>query len=143
VSNPQWFKQVWFAGNHSDIGGSYSENEARLSDISMRWMTDEALKAGLKVDDRVLRLHPSSAGMQHDECKSNFVFRHARKRDRAPEHDATLDQSVYERFKLSEVLQYDEMKPYRPLSLRRHNELQEYYQETLGDVRFPLGNGKR
>ena len=27
------FEQVWFAGNHSDIGGSYPENESRLSDI--------------------------------------------------------------------------------------------------------------
>jgi uncharacterized protein (DUF2235 family) len=27
------FEQVWFAGNHADIGGSYPENESRLSDI--------------------------------------------------------------------------------------------------------------
>nr|WP_271500869.1 DUF2235 domain-containing protein [Bradyrhizobium sp. CCBAU 11357] len=26
-----WLQQVWFAGNHSDVGGSYWENEARLS----------------------------------------------------------------------------------------------------------------
>ena len=28
------FEQVWFAGNHTDIGGGYPENEARLSDIT-------------------------------------------------------------------------------------------------------------
>src|SRR5260221_12931983 len=33
-----WFEQVWFAGNHSDIGGSYCENESRLSDIALDWM---------------------------------------------------------------------------------------------------------
>jgi hypothetical protein len=32
---PDWLQQVWFAGNHSDIGGSYPENEARLSDITL------------------------------------------------------------------------------------------------------------
>jgi hypothetical protein len=31
---PAWLKQVWFPGNHSDIGGSYPEVESRLSDIS-------------------------------------------------------------------------------------------------------------
>ncbi|WP_354105416.1 DUF2235 domain-containing protein [Bradyrhizobium sp. LB14.3] len=35
---PDWLQQVWFAGNHSDVGGSYPENEARLSDISLGWM---------------------------------------------------------------------------------------------------------
>ena len=34
-------KQYWFAGNHSDIGGSYS-NKSRLSDIALKWMLDEA-----------------------------------------------------------------------------------------------------
>jgi hypothetical protein len=39
---PDWLQQVWFAGNHSDIGGSYPENEARLSDISLGWMVHAA-----------------------------------------------------------------------------------------------------
>ncbi|MDF2119102.1 DUF2235 domain-containing protein, partial [Roseiarcaceae bacterium H3SJ34-1] len=28
-------KQYWFAGNHSDVGGSYPEQESRLSDIEL------------------------------------------------------------------------------------------------------------
>lgn len=39
---PDWFQQVWFAGNHPEIGGSYPENEARLSDISLGWMVHAA-----------------------------------------------------------------------------------------------------
>jgi Uncharacterized alpha/beta hydrolase domain (DUF2235) len=35
VSGIQWFEQVWFTGNHSDVGGSYPENESRLSDIAL------------------------------------------------------------------------------------------------------------
>src|SRR5262249_20187014 len=35
--------QFWFAGNHSDIGGSYPEPESRLSDIALAWMCEQAL----------------------------------------------------------------------------------------------------
>ena len=27
-TDPDWLQQIWFAGNHSDIGGSYLENES-------------------------------------------------------------------------------------------------------------------
>src|ERR1700730_4542891 len=36
--------QWWFAGNHSDIGGSYQETESRLSDISLQWILEEIVK---------------------------------------------------------------------------------------------------
>ena len=65
---------MWFAGNHSDIGGSYPENEARLSDIALDWMVKWAtvVPAGLKHDDRVLKLSPYPEGMQHDEVRTGF-----------------------------------------------------------------------
>src|SRR5712671_1396531 len=52
---PDWLQQFWFAGNHSDIGGSYIENESRLSDTSLQWMITEAktIPNGLKVDSPV------------------------------------------------------------------------------------------
>jgi len=31
---PDVFEQIWFAGNHADIGGSYPETESRLSDVA-------------------------------------------------------------------------------------------------------------
>jgi hypothetical protein len=33
--------QVWFAGVHSDVGGSYLQPETGLSDITLRWMLKE------------------------------------------------------------------------------------------------------
>jgi len=42
--------EVWFAGVHSDVGGSYKESESQLSQIALRWMLCEAELAGLKVD---------------------------------------------------------------------------------------------
>ena len=46
----QTIKQVWFAGVHSDIGGSYAESESGLSKIALEWMLCEALQSGLLVD---------------------------------------------------------------------------------------------
>jgi uncharacterized protein (DUF2235 family) len=43
-------KEIWFAGVHSDVGGSYPESESQLSKIALRWMLCEAELAGLLVD---------------------------------------------------------------------------------------------
>lgn len=42
------FKQVWFRGAHSDIGGGY--REAGLSNITLRWMARESYALGLCID---------------------------------------------------------------------------------------------
>ncbi len=126
---PDWLQQFWFAGNHSDIGGSYIENKSRLSDISMQWMTAAAqeIPDGLKIDRSVLQMYPAPDSMQHDECRG-LVFRYARKIDRKIPTDATLHTSVYKRFELPSVLQYDEIRPYRPEGLRLHEKLKQFYQ---------------
>ncbi len=71
-ADPPRFKQVWFAGSHSDIGGSYPETESRLSDITLAWMVEEALglPEPILIDRSVLQLYPDSAGAQHDERKA-------------------------------------------------------------------------
>jgi uncharacterized protein (DUF2235 family) len=46
----QNLKQVWFAGVHSDVGGSYAAAESGLSQIALEWMICEALSFGLLVD---------------------------------------------------------------------------------------------
>jgi uncharacterized protein (DUF2235 family) len=48
----QNIKQVWFAGVHSDVGGSYPEVDAGLSKISLEWMLVEAKAAGLLLNDK-------------------------------------------------------------------------------------------
>src|SRR5438046_1262940 len=68
-------EQIWFAGNHADVGGSYPENESRLSDIALLWMLDKAKDAGLKCDCSVLHLHQDASGLQHDETRSDWKFR--------------------------------------------------------------------
>jgi uncharacterized protein (DUF2235 family) len=123
------FVQMWFAGNHSNIGGSYSENDSRLSDIALKWMVDEAIKAGLRVDGRYLQLFPDPLGPQHDERRS-FLFRLSAAEPRTIREDAPLHPTVIERFKGGEVLHYDRYKEYRPTPLRNHIEAKQFYSET-------------
>lgn len=48
---PHPLLQLWFAGNHSDVGGSYPEVQSRLSDIALQWMIEQAISIpdGLKI----------------------------------------------------------------------------------------------
>ena len=73
----QDYKQVWFAGVHSDIGGGYLEQQSGLAKVTLRWMIAEAVAAGLLVDpalvNDVLGVTPGSGyasvnakGMMHD-----------------------------------------------------------------------------
>lgn len=64
AGEPEPFVQFWFAGNHSDIGGSYPEDESRLSDIALDWMICEAtsLPDPINVDMDRLRLFPEQMG---------------------------------------------------------------------------------
>jgi uncharacterized protein (DUF2235 family) len=76
--------QTWFAGNHSDIGGSYPEPESRLSDAALGWMCEQALNVpdglmtgpifvdGVKMArsggaGAALNIFPASDGVQHCE----------------------------------------------------------------------------
>lgn len=76
--------QCWFAGNQSDVGGSYPETESRLSDVSLHWMLEELLKldqpikfgpvtvngvamTGTGSAGTPLHLYPDGNSMQHSE----------------------------------------------------------------------------
>ncbi len=145
-SAPARFKQLWFAGSHSDIGGSYPETESRLSDITLSWMVDEALGLPhpIHVDRSVLKLYPDHAGPQHDERKASiaacpgwlvrcalrvvdaktFIWREGHRTIPA---DAPLHPSVLQRFKLAGVLAHDHIVPYRPQALRQHWAVKGYW----------------
>jgi uncharacterized protein (DUF2235 family) len=45
-------KQVWFPGDHCDIGGGHLESESGLSKITFKWMVKEAEVAGLLIDSK-------------------------------------------------------------------------------------------
>lgn len=135
---PEWMEQIWFAGVHSDIGGSYAENESRLSDITLDWMVhaatnlpdDKSLDGnGIKVDRKFLCLTPDARGPQHDAREPGYLWGRCKwtKELRKIDRDAILHATVYERFAVAKVQHFYEMKPYRPENLSEHNKLKQYY----------------
>ena len=42
-------KQVWFVGAHADVGGGYSAEESRLSDIALEWMMKQLAEVGVRL----------------------------------------------------------------------------------------------
>jgi uncharacterized protein (DUF2235 family) len=84
AEGPPKLVQMWFSGNHSDIGGSYPEAESRLSDNALSWMIEQAstVPNGLKLGPvfvngtsmpgtgaagTPLNLYPRADGVQHCE----------------------------------------------------------------------------
>lgn len=135
------FRQVWFAGNHSDIGGSYPENESRLSDITLEWMKtfitaelpDEVTR--IVVNDDLLRPYPSSAGMMHDELmvghtRANLHIWPAAERKVDPAGE--LHETVVERLKLPSVRNYTGFGLYRPRALSEHPKAAAFYKTPSG-----------
>lgn len=139
---PDWLDQIWFSGVHSDIGGSYSENESRLSDIALQWMAhaaenlpDEATPNGngIKIDGSFLHLNPDPCGPQHDareHARLWGLFNYT-KRLRSVNPDAVLHPSVYARFAAERVQHYYAMQPYRPDNLSKHEKLKQYYESDF------------
>jgi uncharacterized protein (DUF2235 family) len=136
---PDWLDQVWFAGNHSDVGGSYPENEARLSDISLGWMVHAAINLpdgktptgnGIKVDDRFLQLSPDPFGPQHDAREPGYLGGRFKWTEghRKVEPCAILHSSVNKRFDAPDgVPHFYGSAPYRPTNLSGHEKLSKYY----------------
>lgn len=132
---PAWLKQVWFAGCHSDIGGSYPEAESRLSDIALDWMVEELRDCvpTIRLNDAMLHRFPDPRGLQHREdelFRFWFIVIPWRKTPRIVDPKATLHSSVIERLTSGPVPQVDEVKPYRPVQLKVHPQTAGYYDEN-------------
>jgi uncharacterized protein (DUF2235 family) len=82
----QRVEQVWFSGDHSDVGGGHKE--AELADIALLWMVDRARSCGLAFredayawpdeggpevfDGRTFPVDPDPAGTLHDSRTSAY-----------------------------------------------------------------------
>lgn len=148
---PAWLKQVWFAGNHSDVGGSYPESESRLSDIALDWMVSELREAvpDVQIRDDILRLWPDPSGLQHDQIAAlrnlwpswvpGWLRRHLTwsKTIRPIHEDAELHPTVYERIDAGPVPHVQSVKSYRPDNLRDHAKAG----RKMGDENIPSASG--
>ena len=68
----QTVEQVWFAGVHSNIGGSY--RDTGLSDLSFLWMIEKARDIGLAFDDVFVTeiAHSNHAGVLRDSMTLGY-----------------------------------------------------------------------
>lgn len=132
----QTIKQVWFAGVHSDIGGGYprvntdghTEDGCGLSDITLEWMANEAMEAGLAfepLDQVAFPPNPLPLASQH--YSRSLLYKLTSRRNHRiiglaatpkgqPTNASPLDstQSVHP----SVLQRWDELPSYRPPNLR-------------------------
>lgn len=72
-------EQVWFAGDHSDIGGGYPDSS--LHKVSLRWMIASAVEAGLVIDRKLYEamglaaMRDYSSERMHDRLAGSWFWR--------------------------------------------------------------------
>lgn len=108
-------KQVWFAGVHSDIGGSYPPDKGTgnsAADIPLAWMLTEAKSAGLRLESHITeQLSNDSASTLHKS--RNHVYRF-----KSPLHRPLLIADKPTRIHPSVKARYIADNGYRPLQLK-------------------------
>jgi len=103
------FKQVWFAGAHSDIGGGYAEQG--LANAALHWMAREASFRGLLIDIPLLNVHAVNAlDTLHDETAGNPFWVSVGAFRRAYPERIYIHESVDERMK-SKTARYQPVLP--------------------------------
>ncbi|MEZ5448115.1 MAG: DUF2235 domain-containing protein, partial [Thiolinea sp.] len=140
---PDWFRQVWFAGGHSDIGGgSYPEAESGLADTCLAWMVQQLQELPEPPLFNPARLHftPDAQDVQHcavNELRDKYpawwpsTLRFSWKAaQRHIPSEAVLHDSVLERLSASTVLHNAEWRPYRPDALRKHTLAGSHYMQN-------------
>jgi hypothetical protein len=55
--------QMWFVGAHADIGGGYPPTESRLSDLALKWMSEQLQSLGAAFVDPVAH-SPNTSGAE-------------------------------------------------------------------------------
>jgi len=106
-------KQVWFAGAHSNVGGSYKPDSdgSLLSDIPLEWMMQEASASGLIIEPHLQqRLKGKPTAALHNSRRSFYRVKKKFYRSLAHGKGAELiHQSVKQR--------WDQNAKYRPENL--------------------------
>jgi uncharacterized protein (DUF2235 family) len=112
-------KQVWFAGTHCDIGGSYLPDKntgALLSDIPLGWMLEEANLAGLSTEPHLAaRLNGRADATLHNSRR--HIYRSKRPFHRPIDHGkgpVLIHETVKQRWEAD--------SKYRPRKLREYVE---------------------
>ena len=109
-------KQVWFAGVHSDVGGSYPPDKKTgliAADAPLAWMLDEATRKGLKIEPHIKSaLTDGSKGKLHKS--RGHVYRL-----KSPLHRPLIDDDKPTKIHPSVKSRYLADSSYRPPQLKK------------------------
>lgn len=109
-------KQVWFAGAHTDVGGSYKPDKdgTVLSDNPLEWLVNEAKKSGLSIEKHLDEsIHKNPLAKLHNSRRSFYRIKKTYYRELNSSGDEVLiHNSVKER--------WDKDSKYRPKNLRNY-----------------------
>ncbi len=104
---PGWggtLHQSWFAGVHSNVGGSYDPDG--LANVALHWMGRHAQRAGLVLDWKFLSFFaPVATSTLHDSMKPMYRLMGPidRRIGGRPECNETVHESVLERMQRAEL----------------------------------------
>lgn len=97
-------EEVWFPGVHSDVGGGYSESG--ISDISLRYMMDQAEGLGLRFDPtEAAKVKPNITDLIHDRVREDWALRLENREitvkasNQSSSHSPKIHQTVFDRIK--------------------------------------------
>ncbi|MEE1979369.1 DUF2235 domain-containing protein [Shewanella xiamenensis] len=111
-------QQVWFAGAHSNIGGSYQPDKdgSLLSDNALSWMIAEAERFNLSLEPHLTAsLHPNPLATLHDSRRSFYRIKQPYLRPLDPNvAPVLLHHSV--------KVRWDQDPQYRPKNLQTYLE---------------------
>jgi uncharacterized protein (DUF2235 family) len=127
-------KQLWFAGDHSDIGGGYAETG--LSDVAFEWLVGEARSVpdGLFLDQAArsaLGIQPDPLGVQHDP-RRGLGFLWAKGVRRLSDWDQFAVDPVKARFLAESVPTEDGRTPYDPEGPRSNTQARAWVAQRNG-----------
>ncbi len=108
-------KQVWFAGSHADVGGSYEPDDdgTAIADVPLKWMLNEASSAGLRTENHVkTAITDGTLAKLHESRRKLYRFRGKLDRDLVyPDIPTRIHPSVKTR--------YESDLDYRPPQLEK------------------------
>ena len=107
VMEQQNVKQVWFCGQHTDVGGGYAEHA--LSDIPLEWMKDMAVEHGLKIY-REMEWNKDPNGFMHN-ARGSLVTRLYRRKVRSMNPFIHGKPTVHQSVLMRKLNEHNEMDP--------------------------------
>lgn len=109
-------KQVWFAGVHADVGGSYppdKDTHLVAADAPLKWMLKEAGEQGLKVEPHIKNALTDGVAAQTHKSR-NHVYRF-----KTPLHRTLIDADKPTKIHPSVKARYLADEKYRPPRLKK------------------------